>query len=221
MDSNIPSKPAYGVVILQLVCYLRCCNYQDFVHRSKVLTTMITLTRIMYVYQKLCSTYNTFVHITPGLYRSMGGIWRTSLLSTLLYTAVTKHKLGLMHTQPLSTHGVLLIYYACIAFNNFFSNLSLTQIRLCPLVLPVPPACVCQSTTCDKYDHYDLQTKDGCMKRGCFWRASTNLLDKASHPTAIYMHEIVVPISQLPQCSWWGLVLAKMCCAQWVTLHNT
>ena len=56
MDSNIPSKPAYGVVISQLLQYLRiCCNYQDFVYRSKLLTTR-------YVYQKLYSTYKTFVH---------------------------------------------------------------------------------------------------------------------------------------------------------------
>ena len=35
MDSNIPSKPAYGVVISQLVQYLRiCCNYQNFAYRS-------------------------------------------------------------------------------------------------------------------------------------------------------------------------------------------
>ena len=52
MDSNIPSKPAYGVVISQLVRYLRiCCNYQDFAYRSKLLTTR--LLRQRYVYQKL------------------------------------------------------------------------------------------------------------------------------------------------------------------------
>ena len=35
-----------------------------------------------------------------------------------------------------------------------------------------------------------------------------------------FMHDIVVPISRSPQHSWWGLVLAEMCPAQWVTLHN-
>ena len=64
MDSNIPSKPAYGVVISQLVRYLRiCCNYQDFAYRSKLLTTR--LLRQGYVYQKLCRTYKTFVHRYP------------------------------------------------------------------------------------------------------------------------------------------------------------
>ena len=53
MDSNIPSKPAYEVVISQLVRYLRiCCNCQDFAYRSKLLTTR--LLRQGYVYQKLC-----------------------------------------------------------------------------------------------------------------------------------------------------------------------
>ena len=71
MDSNIPSKPAYGVVISQLVRYLRiCCNYQDFVYRSKLLTTR--LLKQGYVYQKLCSTYKTFVHRYPRALRKYG-----------------------------------------------------------------------------------------------------------------------------------------------------
>ena len=71
MDSNIPSKPAYGVVISQLVRYLRiCCNYQDFAYRSKLLTTR--LLRQGYVYQKLCSTYKTFVHRYPRTLQKYG-----------------------------------------------------------------------------------------------------------------------------------------------------
>ena len=35
-----------------------------------------------------------------------------------------------------------------------------------------------------------------------------------------YPRILAVPISQSPQCSWWGLVLAKTCPTQWVTLHN-
>ena len=52
MDSNILSKPAYRVVILKLFDF---CNYQDFVYRSKLLTTR--LLKQGYVYQ-------TFVCIT-------------------------------------------------------------------------------------------------------------------------------------------------------------
>ena len=45
-------------------------------------------------------------------------------------------------------------------------------------------ACIRGSTTYDDYNCYDLQTKDSCMKRKWLWRASTNLLNKASHLTA-------------------------------------
>ena len=33
------------------------------------------------------------------------------------------------------------------------------------------------------------------------------------------IYEMTVPISRSPQRRWWGLVLAEMCPAQWVTLH--
>ena len=59
MDSNIPTKPAHGVVISQLVRYLRMyCNYQDFVHRSNY-SQPDYLDKDMYVaYHKFsCSTY--------------------------------------------------------------------------------------------------------------------------------------------------------------------
>ena len=59
------------IVISQLVRYLRiCCNYQDFVYRSKLLTTR--LLRQGYVYQKLCSTYKTFVHRYPRTLQKYG-----------------------------------------------------------------------------------------------------------------------------------------------------
>jgi len=39
LDSNIPSSPAYGVYMSQLIRYLRTCNsYRDFLHRSALLT---------------------------------------------------------------------------------------------------------------------------------------------------------------------------------------
>jgi len=39
LDSNIPSSPAYGVYMWQLIRYSRTCNsYQDFLHRSILLT---------------------------------------------------------------------------------------------------------------------------------------------------------------------------------------
>ena len=69
-DTTVPSKPAYRVAISQLVRYLRiCCNCQDFA-RSKLLTTR--LLRHGNVYQKLCSTYKTFVHRYPMTLQKYG-----------------------------------------------------------------------------------------------------------------------------------------------------
>ena len=56
-------------------------------------------------------------------------------------------------------------------------------------------------------------------KRQCFWGVSTDFWIRSV--TWLHsVHDIAVPISLSPQCSWWGLVLAKTCPAQWVTLHN-
>ena len=42
LNSNIPSAPAYGVYVSQLIHYARACsNYQDFTERGKVLTTKL------------------------------------------------------------------------------------------------------------------------------------------------------------------------------------
>ena len=42
LSSNIPSAPAYGVYVSQLIRYARTCsNYQDFMKRGKVLTTKL------------------------------------------------------------------------------------------------------------------------------------------------------------------------------------
>ena len=42
LSSNIPSAPAYGVYVSQLIRYTRACsNYQDFMDRGKLLTTKL------------------------------------------------------------------------------------------------------------------------------------------------------------------------------------
>ena len=42
LSSNIPSAPAYGVFVSQLIRYASACsNYQDFMKRGKVLTTKL------------------------------------------------------------------------------------------------------------------------------------------------------------------------------------
>jgi len=38
LDSNIPSSPAYGVYMSQLIRYWTCNSYRDFIHRSVLLT---------------------------------------------------------------------------------------------------------------------------------------------------------------------------------------
>ena len=112
MDSNIPSKPAYGVAISQLVRYLRiCCNYQDFAYRSKLLTTR--LLRQGYVYQKLCSTYKTFVHRYPMTLQKYGRCLKNIITECIALP--TCSLLGLTHfmrTQPLNIH--CLPYTVCL-----------------------------------------------------------------------------------------------------------
>ena len=42
LSSNIPSAPAYGVYVSQLIRYARACSdYQDFMERGNVLTTKL------------------------------------------------------------------------------------------------------------------------------------------------------------------------------------
>ena len=42
LSSNIPSAPAYGVYVSQLVRYARACSkYQDFMERGRVLTARL------------------------------------------------------------------------------------------------------------------------------------------------------------------------------------
>ena len=42
LSSNIPSALAYGVYVSQFIRYARTCsNYQDFMERGKVLTTVV------------------------------------------------------------------------------------------------------------------------------------------------------------------------------------
>ena len=64
MDSNIPSKPAYGVFISQLIRYLRVCGeYHQFKVRSNNLTTR--LLKQGFDYTKLQNTFRTFLHRNP------------------------------------------------------------------------------------------------------------------------------------------------------------
>ena len=74
LDSNIPSSPAYGVFISQLIRYARACtNYKDFVARGKLLSTKLldqgynikrlkTAAKKFYGrYYDICSAFNVSV----------------------------------------------------------------------------------------------------------------------------------------------------------------
>ena len=68
MDSNIPSTPAYGVFVSQLIRYMRVCgNYQQFVYRSISITTR--LQRQEFDYLMLCRTFKKFLTRNPMVLR--------------------------------------------------------------------------------------------------------------------------------------------------------
>ena len=59
LSSNIPSAPAYGVYVSQLIRYARACsNYQDFMEPGKVLTTKLLSQG--YQKTKLVATFKKF-----------------------------------------------------------------------------------------------------------------------------------------------------------------
>ena len=61
LSSNIPTSPAYGVYISQLVRISRICEkYSDFVQRHYILTSR--LIRQRFVYSKLCRAFKCFSH---------------------------------------------------------------------------------------------------------------------------------------------------------------
>ena len=59
--SNIPSAPAYGVYVSQLIRYATTCsNYQDFMEREKVLTTKLLSQGYKKKKKKLVATLKKF-----------------------------------------------------------------------------------------------------------------------------------------------------------------
>ena len=59
LDSTIPTKPAYGIYISQLVRIVRICDrYADFIERHCILTTR--LFKQGYKYDHICSYFKRF-----------------------------------------------------------------------------------------------------------------------------------------------------------------
>jgi len=67
LDSSIPSSPAYGVYMSQLIRYSRTCNsYQDFLHQFVLLTRKLLNqgfieTRLRSIFEKFFGRYH---HLT-------------------------------------------------------------------------------------------------------------------------------------------------------------
>ena len=68
LDSNIPSSPAYGVFISQLIRYARACSdYNDFKARCKILTSKLAKqgydnTKLKVAAKKFCSRHTEIFH---------------------------------------------------------------------------------------------------------------------------------------------------------------
>ena len=68
MDSNIPTKPAYGVFISQFVRYLRVCgNYRQFADRSSKLISR--LLKQGFDFTRLHNTFRKFLQWNPIVLR--------------------------------------------------------------------------------------------------------------------------------------------------------
>ena len=58
--SNIPSSPAYGVYVAQLIRYARACSaYDQFLNRGKLLTDKLLLQR--FLHSRLKAAFRNFM----------------------------------------------------------------------------------------------------------------------------------------------------------------
>ena len=88
LSSNIPSAPAYGVYVSQLIRYARACsNYQDFMECGKVLTTKL----LSQGYQKTKTGSNTRRSIGDIMIWSIPTMWQFPELF-LMFLPMTSHK---------------------------------------------------------------------------------------------------------------------------------
>ena len=69
LSNSIPSAPAYGVYVSQLIRYARTCsNYQDFLERGKVLTTKLLSqgyqkTKLVATLKKFCGSHHDLLNL--------------------------------------------------------------------------------------------------------------------------------------------------------------
>ena len=78
LSSNIPSKPAYGVYISQLVRIGRICsNFEQFKHRHYTLTQK--LIKQGFWYSGLCIAFKRFANIMQALSTNMDVVYENTL----------------------------------------------------------------------------------------------------------------------------------------------
>ena len=152
MDNNIPSKPAYGVFISQLIryMYLRVCgNYQHFVYRSVQITTR--LQRQGFDHVVLCNTFKKFLPLHCASISGAIGKWLGIVfvfryvfflqkIGTLLYvefpnqhTSLSLTPLPLSLSPTLSYAHILFLFFVClfVCFCGYFAFLFLFVSFLC------------------------------------------------------------------------------------------
>ena len=71
LDSNIPTRPAYGVYISQLVRIARICvKYSSFAERNRHITSR--LVKQGFHYSKLCDTFKKFSTTHKHIFNKYG-----------------------------------------------------------------------------------------------------------------------------------------------------
>ena len=94
LSSNIPSAPAYGVYVSQLIRYARTCsNYQDFMEREKVLTTKLLSQGYQKKKKKKKKNWSQHLRSSIGdiMTSSIPTMWQFPELF-LMFLPVTHHK---------------------------------------------------------------------------------------------------------------------------------
>ena len=88
LNSNIPTRPAYGVYMSQLVRIGRiCCDYSSFVKRHYIMTSKLVNQGFWYC--KLCRTFKRFYKKYPLLVRKFGTSCTNHIIDGICLPATT------------------------------------------------------------------------------------------------------------------------------------
>ena len=174
LSSNIPSSPAYGVFILQLIRYARACSsYECFILRAVRLSSK--LLRQGYVMERLKSSLRKF-----SIWRSHQTLWSLPLPNVTWYSGTWPYTMTPSIDQTLHVFANLLPIWNLIPIMTLLPNFggfhrTLQGVRLANrgrLLLrtpgPVPfGTCICSnvetilSWTCHVYGPFEFRTSLG------------------------------------------------------------